>query len=215
MIRRVFERASSVLDDVVIATDDQRIFDHVNEFGRVFMTSENHQSGTDRCAEAVQLLDQEYDYVINIQGDEPFLDPAEIAQVMELLNKENGNIEILTLAFRLEDNNKINDPNVVKVVINHQGNALYFSRSPIPYRRNQTSYPVYQHVGLYVYRNDILKAISNLPPSMLEKTESLEQLRWMDGGYQIKVLQAAKPGVGIDTPEDLRKALDSKLWQTS
>ena len=214
MVRRVYEQASKALDEVWVATDDKRIYDHVMEFGRAIMTSSDHPSGTDRCREAISKIEGDWDYVINIQGDEPFIDPGEIGRLASALEEANGDIQIATLVVPIKDKDKIKDPNVVKVVRNLKGFAMYFSRSPIPFDRNDE--PDYlQHIGIYAYRADILESISELRPSQLEKCESLEQLRWLENGFEIKALVGDHPGMGIDTPEDLKYVLENKLWQTS
>ena len=208
MIRRVYEqcRRSSLLDAVVVATDDLRIADHVKEFGQVVMTAPEHPSGTDRCHEALGQLHGQFDYVINIQGDEPFIDPRQIELLAGLLD---GKTQLATLAKAIHDPASIHNPNVVKVVFNARGEALYFSRSPIPHvRGKETSewhhnYTFHKHIGMYAYRTDILKEITLLSPSPLEKAESLEQLRWLENGFRIRVAVTELESAGIDTPQDI------------
>lgn len=215
MVQRVFEQACKApgLTKVVVATDDDRIFDHITEIGgNVIMTSKEHPSGTDRCREATEHEQEDFDFIVNIQGDEPFIDPR---QIEELTTKLNPEIQIATQAKLIESQALLADVNCVKVLFNALGNAIYFSRSPIPYQRNipmnewATSYQYYQHVGIYAYRKDILKEITKIPQSPLEKAEGLEQLRWLENGYAIKVLTTNYQAHGIDTPEDLHQALAS------
>ncbi len=214
VIERVYRQAEKALETVVVATDDERIANAVKSFGgKVVITSPKHQSGTDRCMEAVEKLGIEADVVINIQGDEPFIQPQQIEAL-----KSCFPTDIATLAKPFNDNDKLEDlinPNNVKVVFSSiTGNALYFSRSVIPYLRNipQTqwlqSHTFYKHIGLYAYRTDILKEITRIQQSTLELTESLEQLRWLENGYQIKVAVSQNASIGIDTPEDLQQAIN-------
>ncbi len=211
LIQRVYEQAqkASALSKLVVATDDQRIFQAVESFGgSVRMTSDQHVSGTDRCAEVAAYFPQ-YTYVVNIQGDEPFIDPAQINLLGTLLRK---GADIATLGHRVGSANTWNNPNVVKVVRNQGGAALYFSRAPIPYARGrtfeeiQTDNMVLHHIGIYGFRREILLEVARLEVSPLEQAESLEQLRWMDSGYQIQVGESPHFSVGIDTPEDLIQA---------
>ena len=175
------------------------------------MTSPDHPSGTDRCFEALQKQEEGYDYVVNIQGDEPFIKPEQIDQVTKLLD---GETQIATLIKQIQDSKEIFNPNVVKVVLNNKSNALYFSRSPIPYGRNipesewLSHQTYYKHIGMYAFRADILKLLTALPVSSLEKSESLEQLRWLENGYHIKVGETNFETIGIDTPEDLTRAIE-------
>jgi 3-deoxy-manno-octulosonate cytidylyltransferase (CMP-KDO synthetase) len=212
LIQRVYERvmAAPALDEVVVATDDQRIFDHVLDFGgKVIMTSEAHQSGTDRCAE-VALSFPDCEVVLNIQGDEPFLDYEQIEKVANPLRR--GLAQIATLAMPIHDETELFNPNVVKVVFNAQKLALYFSRSTIPYLRNlpQEEWLAqgvhYRHIGLYGYLRSSLLEIAPLPLAQLEKLEALEQLRWLYHGKSIYVELTDQAIVGVDTPEDLEKA---------
>lgn len=216
MIRRVYESTASSLNDVLVATDDDRIFDTVKNFGgRVVMTSSSHKSGTDRCAEALDIYEKNtsvtFDVVINIQGDEPFIRKDQIQAIRDCFS--DVNTEIATLIKKIENNAIIFDPNRPKVVIDKKNFALYFSRSPIPAIRdieNENWYKkhiFYQHIGMYAYRSDVLRKLSGLPQSTLEKAESLEQLRWLENGYKIKTALTEFESYGIDTPEDLEKAV--------
>lgn len=210
MIHRTYERASkSSLDGVVVATDDQRIFDEVRNFGgRVVMTRTDHQSGTERCREALDMVWGNYDAVVNIQGDEPFIDPLEINQVVELIRRDDTCLA--TLAKRITDPSRIDNPNTVKVVFDHEGNALYFSRHPLPFVRGAErdqwfeKADYYQHIGIYAYKADTLRSIAAMPMGRLEQAESLEQLRWLENGLRIRVaVTELKDTIAIDTPEDL------------
>jgi 3-deoxy-manno-octulosonate cytidylyltransferase (CMP-KDO synthetase) len=223
MIRRVYEQClkAESLNIVVVATDDVRIADHVKEFnGNVVMTSTDHRSGTDRCNEALKHLmihdpDKHYDVVVNIQGDEPFMDPSQINAVTDCFI--DPDVDIATLARRIDSAEELFNPNAVKVVRGNKNQALYFSRSPIPFIRNAvqddwiTQGNFLKHLGLYAYRCDILNAIATLPPGKLENFESLEQLRWLENGYRISVELTDKEGVSIDTPEDLAKLMNI-IW---
>jgi 3-deoxy-manno-octulosonate cytidylyltransferase (CMP-KDO synthetase) len=207
MIQWVYDQTSqsSKISKLVVATDDQRIYDHVAGFGgTVCMTSADHVSGTDRCFEALSKQKEKYDYVINIQGDEPFISPKQIDLVAGLLD---GDTQLATLAKKITEQEQISNPNVVKLVKSIHGEALYFSRSTIPYIRNAGNHTFYKHIGMYAYRADILEKITKLPVSDLEKAESLEQLRWLENGYRIKVAETNEETIGVDTPEDLEKAI--------
>lgn len=212
MIQRVYEQAlKSVLDTVVIATDDVRIADAVMNFGgRYVMTDPNHRSGTDRCREALELLEEQYEAVVNIQGDEPFIDPEQINQVVELICRDDT--DLASLAKWIDDEDELFSPNTVKVVMDKQGNALYFSRNPIPFMRNLdqkewfTNGSFYKHIGIYAYKAEVLRQIADMQPTDLEMAESLEQLRWLENGYIIKTAISNVETIGIDTPEDLAKA---------
>lgn len=213
MVVRVWEQAKqcSALSKVVVATDHLEIFEAVTRAGGLaIMTSSDHPSGTDRCAEAYQKLNDPFDYIVNIQGDEPFINPEQINQLTDLLD---GSTELATLAKQLHQQEAILSPNTVKVVFDAQANALYFSRSPIPFYRNlpaeqwASEGEFYKHIGLYAYRTDILEKITQLSASRLEKAESLEQLRWLEAGYRIRVALTELETLGIDTPDDLEKAL--------
>ncbi len=215
MIMRVYDKAvaSGVFETVLVATEDERILTHVHEQGgKAIMTALTHRSGTDRCAEALQLLrkktGKDWTAVINIQGDEPLVDP----ELMGVLAREfkPGGQGIITLAAPLLDDGEATDPNIVKVVCDNEGNALYFSRSLIPFLRQEAlakrpAYPYMKHIGLYAYYSDTLLRIVQLPPSPLELAESLEQLRWLSNGYKVKVIQADVISTGVDVPEDLLK----------
>jgi 3-deoxy-manno-octulosonate cytidylyltransferase (CMP-KDO synthetase) len=261
MIQRVYEQAKQCksLARVVVATDDERIFDHVKSFGGdVFMTSATHQSGTDRCAEVVEYLNFEiqttffdsdsapvidkilpnfesiFTAVINIQGDEPFIQPEQIEKIASILRgpflgnlklkiKDEGasmssnppietpSFDIATLVKSIDNQSDIDNPNVVKAVFSESGRALYFSRSPIPFLRNldkkewAQSGQFFKHIGLYGYKTSVLLDIAKLAQSPLEKSESLEQLRWLENGYSIGVAETNLETIGIDTPEDLKK----------
>lgn len=215
MIHRVYIQANlSKLDKVLVATDDKRIFEHVQSFGgEVIMTDQDHQSGTDRCAEVAKQFEN-YELVVNIQGDEPFIDPEQIDQLIGLF-KHSEDVQIGTLIKAIEKTNDLFDPNVVKVVVGNQKKALYFSRNPIPFYRNiekanwLDQHTYFKHIGLYAYRRSILLAISQLATSSLEKAESLEQLRWLENNYQIYTAVTTKETIGIDTPTDLEKLTKS------
>ncbi|MDR0232233.1 MAG: 3-deoxy-manno-octulosonate cytidylyltransferase [Dysgonamonadaceae bacterium] len=215
MIQRVYEQVVGLLDDICVATDDQRIFDAVESFGgKVVMTSFNHQSGTDRCFEAFTKIGEGYDVVVNIQGDEPFIKPSQIKLLQSCFEDKNTQIATLVKPFEPDaDFDVFSNPNSPKVVLNKNMQALYFSRSVVPYLRGKEqtewlkNHVYYKHIGLYAYKADVLKEITALPQSDLEKAESLEQLRWLENGYVIKVGITNEETIGIDTPEDLKKAL--------
>ena len=213
MVQRVYEQAvkSKYLSRVVIATEDDTVVEHVKQFGgEVLITKANHASGTDRCFEALQLQSEKYDYVINIQGDEPFIDPRQIDELGELLN---GTVELATLIKKITTTDELFNLGEVKTVFNKAMEALYFSRQPIPYYRNAPELDwlqrqdYYKHIGIYAYRADILKQISKLPVSDLERAESLEQLRWLENGLKIKLAFTEFESICIDTKEDLEKVL--------
>ncbi len=213
MVETVYAQVkkSKLITKAVVATDNQKIFDHIQSFGGdVCMTSEHHVSGTDRCFEAYSLQKEKYDYVINIQGDEPFIDPQQIDLLGGLLD---GKTELATLIKTIEKEDQLFNHNVVKVVVNALGEALYFSRSTIPHIRNTqqaqwlTNHTFYKHIGMYAYRADVLEQITKLSVSSLEKAESLEQLRWLENGFKIKTALTHIETIGIDTPEDLTHAL--------
>lgn len=216
MIQRVYERTASVINDVVVATDDERIYKAVVKFGgNAVMTSPNHRSGTDRCAEALNIYSSKtginYDVIINIQGDEPFISPGQIEQLKNCFIEEQT--QIATLIKPITDNQVVFDSNRPKVVIDSKGFAMYFSRSAIPYIRDMATtewtnaHNFYQHIGMYAYRAKVLEQLTKLQPGKLEKAESLEQLRWLENGYKIKTAVTEKESYGIDTPEDLQKIL--------
>ena len=207
MIQRVYEQSakSKLLDKLIVAVDDQRVFECVHKFGgEAVMTRSDHNSGTDRLAEAVEKLDA--DIIVNIQGDQPLFDSAMIDEaVLPLLTDPTVQMSTLKIKIGEED---YNDPSVVKVVTDENDFALYFSRSLIPFSRDKGSVDVFEHVGLYVYRKDFLLEISKLPQTVLEKTEMLEQLRVLEKGYKIKVIETKSDrnsGISVDTPEDLVK----------
>ena len=212
MIQRVYEQAlKSQLDEVVVATDDVRIADAVMDFGgRYVLTDPNHRSGTDRCREALDLLDKQYDAVVNVQGDEPFIDPLQINQVMELISRDDT--QLASLAKKIVDEDELFSPNTVKVVMDKQGNALYFSRNPIPYMRNidrsewLKNGVFYKHIGIYAYKSETLRRIAEMQPTALEVSESLEQLRWLENGLDIRIGITDTENVSIDQPRDIEKA---------
>jgi 3-deoxy-manno-octulosonate cytidylyltransferase (CMP-KDO synthetase) len=200
---------------VYVATDDVRIYDAVTDFGgKAVMTSAEHQSGTDRCAEAVNILTEEKgitaDVVVNIQGDEPFIRPEQIDLLISCFADKS--VEIATLIRKVEPGEDITNPNHPKVIVDLSGNALYFSRNVIPFIRDAEInkwtllHSYFKHIGLYAYRTDILNKITLLPMSSLEKAESLEQNRWLENGYKIRSAVTEWESVCIDTPEDLEKA---------
>lgn len=213
MIQRVYEQAKkSSLAQVVVATDDARILEHVQQFGgQAVLTSDQHQSGTDRCHEAYHLIQQEFDVVVNIQGDEPFIQPQQINKIISCFSGPQD--QIATLIKPIKDPEELFNPNSPKVVIGAQGQALYFSRQPIPYLRGVdpadwlTNHLFYKHIGIYGYRAEVLSRLTQLAPSLLEKAESLEQLRWLEHGFRIKTAVTDLETIGIDTPEDMAKAL--------
>lgn len=213
MIQRVYEQAKKCdLDHVVVATDDERIESVVKSFGgEVVMTSTSHQSGTDRCAEVALAL-PEYEIVINIQGDEPFIDPEQIALVKSCFANETT--KLATLIKKINTDDELFNPNIPKVVINSRQQAIYFSRHPIPYIRNAkspeewgTAHQFFKHIGIYGYTRETLLEITKLLPSSLELAESLEQLRWLENGYQIQTKVTGLETIAIDTPEDLKKII--------
>lgn len=215
MIERVYRQALKDLDRAVVATDDQRIFDAVKAFGgEVVMTSDRHRSGTDRCREAYENIGSDADVIINIQGDEPFIDPQQIAAVKQCFDDPDVCLATLARPFDPERGfDALQNPNTPKLVVDKKMNAIYFSRSVIPYVRNypQDQWPTHAsyltHVGLYAYKAATLKEITQLSQSPLELAESLEQLRWIENGYKIRVALTDCPTIGIDTPEDLEAAL--------
>ena len=214
MIQRVWERVSSVLEHVIVATDDERIIKAVESFGgEAVMTSKEHRSGTDRCNEAYIKAGNGEDVIINIQGDEPFIMPEQIMGVMKCFDDSTTQIATLVRPFSAERSyEELEDWTTPKVVVSEDMTALYFSRSVIPYVRGKERedwaqvHQFYTHVGMYAYRAEVLNEITKLPQSTLELAESLEQLRWLQNGYKIKVGTTECPTIGIDTPEDLQKA---------
>lgn len=206
MLQWVWEAAkkAKILDEVIIACDDARVEEAAKSFGaKVARTSKEHQSGTDRLCEVVNPL--EVKVVVNIQADEPLLDPVMLENIARPL-LDDASLNMTTLMKRIDDPSEIKDPNVVKVVTDRQGLALYFSRLAIPYPRDKAQGPVYyKHIGLYGYSKDFLFIFKNLPESRLEKVEKLEQLRVLEAGFRIKVIETKISTVGVDTPEDLEK----------
>jgi 3-deoxy-manno-octulosonate cytidylyltransferase (CMP-KDO synthetase) len=217
MIQRVYEQVVDSLDDVIVATDDKRIFSAVEAFGgKVVMTSPDHRSGTDRCFEAYAKSNTTYDVIVNIQGDEPFIKPTQIQLIKDCFKEKETQIATLIKPFDENDDfENLFNPNAPKVVINRKQQAIYFSRSIVPYYRDLhhtewlKNHTYYKHIGLYAYRSDVLREITALPPSALEKAESLEQLRWIENGYIIKTGITMEETIGIDTPEDLEKAISA------
>lgn len=216
VIERVYSQVSMCVKDVYVATDDERIHSAVQAFGgKSVMTSPNHKSGTDRIEEAVEKITEQtgltYDVVINVQGDEPFIQKSQIETVIECFDDPSTQIATLGKPF---GNNlvAIKNPNSPKIAVSLQGFALYFSRSVIPYCRGKEefewplSFPYLKHIGMYAYRREVLREVTQLPQSPLELAESLEQLRWLENGYKIKVGLTDVETIGIDTPEDLQKA---------
>jgi 3-deoxy-manno-octulosonate cytidylyltransferase (CMP-KDO synthetase) len=207
MIQRVYEGASAskLLSEVIVATDDERILEHVLSFGgKVQMTSPNHTTGTDRCGEVAK--DLQTDVIINIQGDEPLVDYRQIDQLCKAF--EDAQVNIATLGILMKDDKlELANPNRIKIVRNTFGDALYFSRSAIPFQRTESNYPFLKHIGLYAFRKDVLMNLTALPPVSLEETESLEQLRWLYNGYSIRVVQTEIETPNIDSPEDIAEVL--------
>ncbi len=214
VVQRVYEQVAGVLDDAVVATDDERIEAAVHAFGgKVVMTGTHHKSGTDRCYEAYCKLGADHDVVVNIQGDEPFIRPEQLAAVRACFDDADTQIATLVKPFAEADGlAALESPNSPKVVVDNRMRALYFSRSVVPYLRGVpreewlAHHTFYKHIGLYAYRADALREITALPQSALEVAESLEQLRWVQNGYTIKVGISGIETIGIDTPEDLAAA---------
>ena len=211
VIQRVYEQAVSVLGEACVATDDQRILDTVEAFGgQAVMTRADHKSGTDRIEEAVCKTGTTADVIINVQGDEPFIQPSQIETLCRLFDAPET--QIGTLGKRFESMEAVKNPNSPKIVCDTKGFALYFSRSVIPFIRGQEQsewfahFPFLKHLGIYAYRREVLTEITRLPQSPLEIAESLEQLRWLQNGYRIRVGETDVETVGIDTPEDLQRA---------
>lgn len=211
VIQRVYEQVKSVLDDVYVATDDDRIYNTVTDFGgKAVMTRADHKSGTDRIEEAAEKIGLDADVIINVQGDEPFIQPSQIKTLMQLFDAPET--QIGTLGKPFESIDAVENPNSPKIVTDNRGFALYFSRSIIPYIRGKErdswfgEYPFLKHLGVYAYRREVLAEVTKLPMSSLEKAESLEQLRWLQNGYRIRVGLTDIETVGIDTPEDLTRA---------
>lgn len=214
VIQRVYEQVLGILDAAYVATDDERIEEAVKAFGgNVVMTSTSHKSGTDRCYEAFTKIGAGYDVVVNIQGDEPFIHPTQLESIKHCFDDSTTQIATLVKPFSADDAfESLENPNSPKVVVNENWNAMYFSRSIIPYLRGVEKdewlkkHTFYKHIGLYAYRAEVLKEITSLPQSTLEIAESLEQLRWLEHGYTIKVGTTQIETIGIDTPEDLQRA---------
>lgn len=213
MLQRVYRQASKAggLSDLVIATDDERIMEHARQIGaKAVMTGSEHPSGTDRCFEAWQLTGSKHQYVLNVQGDEPFLDPEQINSLAAVCD---GQTEIATQMIRCQDHNVLFDKGEVKIVLNTRNEALYFSRSVIPHIKGKDEkewhklHAYYRHVGMYAYRSDILREVCSLKPSALELAESLEQLRWLEHGYRIRCIETSFDSHCVDTPEDIEKVL--------
>jgi 3-deoxy-manno-octulosonate cytidylyltransferase (CMP-KDO synthetase) len=213
VIQRVYEQATAILDEAYVATDDERIYQAVESFGgKAIITSADHKSGTDRLEEAATKIGTNADVIINIQGDEPFIQTSQIETLMHLF--DDPTTQIGTLGKPFESIEAVNNPNSPKIVCDRRGFALYFSRSTIPYVRGAEPttwlehFPYLKHLGVYAYRREVLHEVTQLPQSSLEKAESLEQLRWLENGYRIRVGLTDVETVGIDTPEDLQRAED-------
>ena len=217
MIQRVYNLCLKCeqLTEVAVATDDQRIYNHVTGFGgNAFMTSNEHRSGTDRIGEVLQILksespEKQFDVIVNIQGDEPYISPEQIERVINCF--KDSKAEIATLIKPISDGRELFNHNVVKAVVNRNGNALYFSRQPLPFLRGTepaewlNHHEFYKHIGIYAYKRQVLEVIVHLKASPLEKAESLEQLRWLENGFSIITAITDSETVAIDTPEDLSK----------
>ncbi len=207
MIQHVFERVSqaAIFDKVIVATDDDRIAEHVKSFdGNVMITSDQHKSGTERCGEVVKTYN-DYDVVVNIQGDEPLVDPEQLSQLVSAF--QDNEVDIATLGTSQIEEGELEDNNRIKVVVNHMGDALYFSRSKIPFERNGNGYPFMRHIGLYGFRCATLNKLIDAPATKLEEVESLEQLRWLYYGYSIRVVETDIETPNIDVPEDVDHVL--------
>ncbi|WP_373705291.1 3-deoxy-manno-octulosonate cytidylyltransferase [Porphyromonas loveana] len=215
MIQRVYERVAGVVGRAVVATDDDRIRKAVEAFGgEVVMTSPLCSSGTERCREAFDKIGRGETIILNLQGDEPFIQAEQIGLLISAFDKPETDIATLAEAFAPDtDYRKLNNPNSPKIVTDHQGYALYFSRSVIPYFRGEEPdtwcrlHTYYKHIGIYAFRPSVLREITDLPQSAAERAESLEQLRWLEHGYRIRVLHTKQSTIGIDTPEDMDKAI--------
>lgn len=223
VIERVYRQVDGVLDAAVVATDDPRIYETVEKFGgKAVMTSVHHKSGTDRVWEAYERIGEEYDVVVNIQGDEPFIQPSQLHAIQQCFRNSDTQIATLVKPFTTQDGlEALENPNSPKVVVDDNGRALYFSRSVIPYLRGVersewlSTHTFYKHIGLYAYRPEVLHQITALPQSPLEMAESLEQLRWLQAGYHIQVGISQVETIGIDTPEDLERAEEYLLKMTN
>ena len=211
VIQHVYEKVAAVLEAAYVATDDERIYDVVKSFGgQVVMTRTDHKSGTDRIEEAIEKIGGEWDVVINVQGDEPFVAKNQLDTICHCF--DDPTTQIATLGKPFESMEAVQNPNSPKIVVDNMGFAMYFSRSVIPYLRGKemsswlTHYPFLKHLGIYAYRKDVLRQVTQLPQSSLEIAESLEQLRWLQNGFKIKVGTTDVETVGIDTPQDLERA---------
>lgn len=208
MIEWVYRQTvkSRLIEKTIVATDDERIFKAVTKFsGEVVMTSAENRTGTDRIAEAVKNI--ETDIVVNVQGDEPLITPEVIDNVVQPI-LDNPELQMTTAACKIKKKNELDNPNVVKVTMDHQGHALYFSRSRIPHQNsNQETFSTYKHLGIYSYRKVFLLHLTRLPQSSLEKAERLEQLRALENGYKVKVIKTEYDGIGVDTKEDLEMVI--------
>ena len=211
VIQHVYEKVAAVLEAAYVATDDERIYDVVKSFGgQVVMTRTDHKSGTDRIEEAIEKIGGEWDVVVNVQGDEPFVAKSQLDTICHCF--DDPTTQIATLGNPFESMEAVQNPNSPKIVVDNMGFAMYFSRSVIPYVRGKemsswlTHYPFLKHLGIYAYRKDVLRQVTQLPQSSLEIAESLEQLRWLQNGFKIKVGTTDVETVGIDTPQDLERA---------
>ncbi|MGP1472515.1 MAG: 3-deoxy-manno-octulosonate cytidylyltransferase [Prevotella intermedia] len=211
VIQRVVEQVGAVLDDVYVATDDERIYNTVTSMGaKAVMTRPDHQSGTDRIAEALEKIGGDFDVVVNIQGDEPFIQKSQIETVVACFN--DADTQIATLGKKFATIEEAKNPNSPKIILDNRSYAMYFTRALAPYIRGKEEnqwidvYPFLKHIGLYAYRTEVLREVTKLPQSPLEIAEGLEQLRWLQNGYKIKVGLTEVETVGIDTPEDLQRA---------
>lgn len=211
VIQHVYEKVAAVLEAAYVATDDERIYDVVKSFGgQVVMTRTDHKSGTDRIEEAIEKIGGEWDVVVNVQGDEPFVAKSQLDTICHCF--DDPTTQIATLGKPFESMEAVQNPNSPKIVVDNMGFAMYFSRSVIPYLRGKemsswlTHYPFLKHLGIYAYRKDVLRQVTQLPQSSLEIAESLEQLRWLQNGFKIKVGTTDVETVGIDTPQDLERA---------
>lgn len=208
MIQRVYEGACSCdrFDKVIVATDDQRIFDHVCSFGgNVMMTNSAHKSGTDRCGEVI-TKEKDFDLIVNIQGDEPLVKPSQLSDLINAF--ENPKVTIATLGILDTNINALKSENRIKLTTDLNNWALYFSRSLIPFSKTPEKVIYTKHIGLYAFRKETLNKLIRLPQSNLERLESLEQLRWLENGYKIKVVYTTEETPNIDVPEDVKKVLD-------
>ena len=211
VIQHVYEKVAAVLEAAYVATDDERIYDVVKSFGgQVVMTRTDHKSGTDRIEEAIEKIGGEWDVVVNVQGDEPLVAKSQLDTICHCF--DDPTTQIATLGKPFESMEAVQNPNSPKIVVDNMGFAMYFSRSVIPYVRGKemsswlTHYPFLKHLGIYAYRKDVLRQVTQLPQSSLEIAESLEQLRWLQNGFKIKVGTTDVETVGIDTPQDLERA---------